>query len=107
MRLLQLSATAERGSEHPIGKAIVRAAEERGLDIGTPSAFQAVTGHGITAEVGKNSVVIGNLPLMQQHNICKLGPLKQTRNDYKPKRKPFYGLRLMGASRDSSPLRIR
>ena len=67
--LLQLSAAAERGSEHPIGKAIVRAAEERGLDIGTPSGFEAVTGHGITAQVGKNSVVIGNLPLIQQHNI--------------------------------------
>ncbi|MDE0425884.1 MAG: heavy metal translocating P-type ATPase [Candidatus Poribacteria bacterium] len=67
--LLQLSAAAERGSEHPIGKAIVRAAEERGLDIGTPSAFEAVTGHGITAQVGKDSVVIGNLPLIQQHNI--------------------------------------
>ncbi len=67
--LLQLSAAAERGSEHPIGKAIVRAAEERGLDIGTPSAFEAVTGHGITAQVGKNSVVIGNLSLIQGHNI--------------------------------------
>ena len=70
LRLLQLSAAAERGSEHPIGKALVRAAEERGLVIGTPNAFQAVTGHGITAEVGKNSVVIGNLSLMQQHNIA-------------------------------------
>ena len=67
--LLQLSAAAERGSEHPIGKAIVRAAEERGLDIATPNAFEAVTGHGITAQVGKNSIVIGNLPLIQQHNI--------------------------------------
>ncbi|RKU39576.1 copper-translocating P-type ATPase [Candidatus Poribacteria bacterium] len=67
--LLQLSAAAERGSEHPIGKAVVRAAEERGLDIATPNAFEAVTGHGITAQVGKNSVVIGNLRLIQQHNI--------------------------------------
>ena len=67
--LLQLSAAAERGSEHPIGKAIVQAAEARGLDIATPSAFNAVTGHGITAQVGKSSVVIGNLSLIQQHNI--------------------------------------
>jgi len=67
--LLQLSAAAERGSEHPIGKAVVGAAEERGLSIATPSAFQAVTGHGITAQVGENSVVIGNLSLMQQHKI--------------------------------------
>ena len=67
--LLQLSAAAERGSEHPIGKAIVRAAEERGLDIATPSQFEAVTGHGITAQVGENSVVIGNLSLIQQHSV--------------------------------------
>ena len=67
--LLQLSAAAERGSEHPIGKAIVRAAEKRGLDITTPSAFRAVAGHGITAQVDKNSIVIGNLSLIQQHNI--------------------------------------
>ena len=67
--LLQLSAVAERGSEHPIGKAIVRAAEERGLDIATPSQFEAVTGHGITAQVGENSVVIGNLSLIQQHSV--------------------------------------
>ena len=67
--LLQLSAAAERGSEHPIGKAIVRAAEERGLDIATPSQFEAVTGHGITAQVDENSVIIGNLSLIQQHSV--------------------------------------
>ena len=67
--LLQLCATAERGSEHPIGRAVVQAAKERGLDIATPSQFEAVAGHGITAQVGENSVLIGNLSLIQQHNI--------------------------------------
>ena len=67
--LLQLSAAAERGSEHPIGKAVVKAAKERGLDIATPDQFEAVTGHGITAQVGESSVIIGNLSLMQQHSI--------------------------------------
>ena len=67
--LLQLSAAAERGSEHPIGKAVVQAAKERGLNSTTPSQFQAVTGHGITAQVGENSVIIGNLSLMQQHGV--------------------------------------
>ena len=67
--LLQLSAAAELGSEHPIGKAVVQAAKDRGLDITTPSQFKAVTGHGIAAQVGENSVVIGNLSLIQQHNI--------------------------------------
>ena len=68
-QLLQLSASAERGSEHPIGKAIVQTAEERGLDIITPTEFKAVVGHGITARIGENSIVIGNPSLMQQHNI--------------------------------------
>ena len=67
--LLKLSAAAELGSEHPIGKAVVQAAKDRGLDITTPSQFKAITGHGITAQVGENRVVIGNLPLIQQHNI--------------------------------------
>ena len=67
--LLQLCAAAERGSEHPIGRAVVQAAKERGLDVTTPSQFEAVTGHGITARVGENSVIIGNLSLIQQHNI--------------------------------------
>ncbi len=67
--LLQLSAAAELGSEHPIGKAVVQAAKDRGLDITTPSQFKAVTGHGIAAQVGENRVVIGNLSLIQQHGI--------------------------------------
>ena len=67
--ILQLSAAAERGSEHPIGKAVVQAAKERGLDIATPSQFKAVTGHGITAQVGEKSVIIGNLSFIQQHDI--------------------------------------
>ncbi len=67
--LLQLSAAAELGSEHPIGKAVVQAAKDRGLDITTPNQFKAVTGHGIAAQVGENRVVIGNLSLIQQHGI--------------------------------------
>ena len=71
--LLQLSAAAERGSEHPIGKAVVQAAQGRGLDITTPSQFKAIAGHGIAAQVGENSVIIGNLSLIQQHDIPTKG----------------------------------
>ena len=49
--LLQFAASAERGSEHPIGKAIVGAAAERGIDTIAPSQFTAVAGHGIIAEL--------------------------------------------------------
>jgi len=71
--LLQLAAATERGSEHPIGKAVVQAAQERGLDIATPSQFKAIAGHGITAQVDESSVIIGNLSLIQQHNIPTKG----------------------------------
>ena len=68
-RLLQLAASAERGSEHPIGKAIVLAASERGIDTVIPTDFTAVAGNGIIAQLNENNITIGNLSLMQQHQI--------------------------------------
>lgn len=67
--LLQIAASAERGSEHPIGKAVVRAAEARGLETTTPNAFEAAVGHGITAQVDDTPVIIGTLGFLQQHDI--------------------------------------
>ena len=68
-KMLELAASAERGSEHPIGKAVVRAAEERGLALDTPTEFTAIAGQGITAHISENSVVVGNHALMQHHDI--------------------------------------
>ena len=68
-RLLQIAASAERGSEHPIGKAIVSAASERVIDTIVPTEFTAVAGNGIIAKLNENKVIIGNLSLMEQHQI--------------------------------------
>ena len=68
-RLLQLAASAERGSEHPIGKAIVLTASEHGIETEVPTEFTAVAGNGIIAKLGENNVVIGNLSLMQKQQI--------------------------------------
>ena len=68
-RLLQIAASAERGSEHPIGKAIVHAASEQGIETTVPTEFSAVAGNGIIVQLDENEVIIGNLSLMQQHNI--------------------------------------
>jgi Cu+-exporting ATPase len=58
--LLRLAAVAERGSEHPLGEAIVRhARDERRLTIGQPEGFEAVSGQGIDAMVEGRRVVIG------------------------------------------------
>ncbi len=63
---LRLAASAEKGSEHPLGQAIVRAAEESGLALSEPRGFQAVPGKGVIAEVDGRAVLLGNRSLMVQ-----------------------------------------
>ena len=70
---LQLAASAERGSEHPLGEAIVRSAQEKGLTLATPAAFEAVAGHGIAAEVNGHAILLGNLRLMEQRQVALNG----------------------------------
>ena len=68
-QLLQIAASAERGSEHPIGKAVVSAASERAIETTVPSDFTAVTGNGIVARLDDKTVIIGKQNFMQQHDI--------------------------------------
>ena len=67
--LLALAAAAERDSEHPLAAAVVAAAGDRGLVPETPSAFEAVAGHGIRATVGGRQVLIGKPALLQSAGI--------------------------------------
>jgi Cu+-exporting ATPase len=68
-QVLQVAASAERGSEHPLGRAIVAAAADKGLPTAEPDKFQAVSGFGIRATVGEQAVVIGNTRLMHNEGI--------------------------------------
>jgi Cu+-exporting ATPase len=72
--LLQLAASAEKGSEHPLGDAIVQRAEERGMAALPLEAFQALPGRGIEARIGGKLVLLGNGKLMDERGIG-LGPL--------------------------------
>ncbi|HVG35517.1 MAG TPA: heavy metal translocating P-type ATPase [Pyrinomonadaceae bacterium] len=76
--LLRLAASAERGSEHPLGEAIVRAAEARGLALAQPTSFNAIAGQGIEAEVEGHNLLIGNLKLMSERNIALDGLREHT-----------------------------
>ena len=67
--LLRLVASAERGSEHPLGEAIVRAARQRELKLSDATKFNAISGQGITAQVDGIEVAIGNLKLMRAQSI--------------------------------------
>lgn len=67
--ILQLAASAEKGSEHPLGEAIVSRAQEENLPLGAAKEFRAIAGHGIEAVIDGRLVVLGNLKLMQDRGI--------------------------------------
>ncbi|MEO7368872.1 MAG: heavy metal translocating P-type ATPase [Gemmatimonadaceae bacterium] len=67
--LLGLVATAERQSEHPLGQAIVRGAQSRGLNIEQALSFQAVPGRGLEAVVGGKKLLLGNLRMMKERGV--------------------------------------
>ncbi len=68
-RALQLAASAEQGSEHPLGEAIVTAAQNRGLSLGELGAFRAVPGHGVEGQVEQHRVLVGNRRLMELESV--------------------------------------
>ncbi len=68
-RLLLIAASAEKGSEHPLGEAIVRAAEKEKAGFLKTDRFEAIPGFGIEAEIDGMHALIGNKKLMNERNI--------------------------------------
>ena len=67
--LLKIAASCEKGSEHPLGEAIVKEAEARNLELTSISRFEAVPGHGIIAYMGDQIVILGNQKWMNEKGI--------------------------------------
>ncbi|WP_436513796.1 heavy metal translocating P-type ATPase [Clostridium thermobutyricum] len=67
--LLRLAAAAEKGSEHPLGEAIVNEAKERNLELPQISDFNAILGEGIETKIEDKDIVIGNRKLMNRFKI--------------------------------------
>lgn len=67
--LIGIAASVEKGSEHPLGEAVVRAAEKRNLTLENPKDFIAIPGHGVRAKIGHQTIVLGNRKLMEQEQI--------------------------------------
>ena len=63
--MLRLAASVEKGSEHPIGEALVAEAGDRGLALSDPQGFKAIAGRGVEAEVDGMQVAVGNLRMMR------------------------------------------
>ena len=67
--VLQLGASLERASEHPLAAAIVNGAQEKGLTLSSVEAFRSITGKGVTGTVEGRVVALGNLKLFEELNI--------------------------------------
>jgi Cu+-exporting ATPase len=67
--VLQWAASIEAGSEHPLAAAILSAAEVRGIKLEKVKKFEAVTGHGVTAQINEQSVLFGNQALMDKRGV--------------------------------------
>jgi Cu+-exporting ATPase len=67
--LLHLAASAEKGSEHPLGEAVVEEAVRRGIELSDPGDFEAIPGKGVRASVDGKVVLLGNRRLMGENGV--------------------------------------
>jgi len=68
-KILQLAASVEQGSEHPLGEAIVAEAGNRGIELVEMDKFNAISGKGVEAFYGEKRLLVGNLRLISDHQI--------------------------------------
>ena len=68
--VLRLAASLERGSEHPLGEAIVKGAEARSITLAEAETFASVPGHGITGRIDGQEVLLGNVKLMRDSGVA-------------------------------------
>lgn len=67
--ILVLAASAEKGSEHPLGEAIVKGAEEKNLNLKVLESFKAIPGQGIEVMIEGRKVFLGNKKLMENNKV--------------------------------------
>lgn len=67
--LLKIAASLERGSEHPLAEAIVAGAEDRNIKLSKASNFTAITGKGVSGNVGRSNVALGNAAMMKELGV--------------------------------------
>ncbi|MCJ7491926.1 MAG: heavy metal translocating P-type ATPase [Dehalococcoidia bacterium] len=88
--LLRLAASAERGSEHPLGEAVVAAARERSLALSDATEFTALPGRGVEATVDGRRVLAGNLKLMAENGLTLDGLLPESERLAAEGKTPMY-----------------
>ncbi|MDI7815580.1 heavy metal translocating P-type ATPase [Clostridioides difficile] len=88
--LIKIASSAEKGSEHPLGEAIVRYGEEENIKLEKVDDFKAIPGAGIQVIINKENILLGNKKLMNDNNIL-LEDLEEKSNELASKGKtPMY-----------------
>ncbi|TMJ08916.1 MAG: copper-translocating P-type ATPase [Bacillati bacterium ANGP1] len=88
--VLRGAGSAEWGSEHPLGEAIVRRATEQAVDLTRPDRFGAVPGHGIEATVGGRTILVGNPQMLRDRQISLAGAEATGRGLAREGKTPIY-----------------
>ena len=76
--VLAFAASLERGSEHPLGEAIVQGAMDRKLSLLDAAGFAAIPGHGVSGRIGDSEVLLGNAKLMRDRGVA----IESLQNDW-------------------------
>ncbi|MGA2785431.1 MAG: heavy metal translocating P-type ATPase [Candidatus Bathyarchaeia archaeon] len=69
LEVLQLAALAEKGSEHPLSRAVIQAAKEKKIEVPDATSFKAVPGQGVVVEYDHRTILLGNRKLMAKHGV--------------------------------------
>jgi Cu+-exporting ATPase len=69
-KIIQLAASVENKSEHPIAKAIVNYAKSKNISLLETASFESVTGQGIISSLNGNTIIVGNKKLIQQNSVA-------------------------------------
>ncbi|MGB6779569.1 MAG: heavy metal translocating P-type ATPase [Planococcus citreus] len=96
--LLRLVASAETGSEHPLGQSIIQKAKEKKIQLSDATNFEAVPGHGIYASIDGKRLAVGNKKLMKRETVL----LESYQTEIEPLEEK--GKTVMMASQDGSLL---
>jgi P-type Cu2+ transporter len=73
--VLALAAAVEADSEHPLARAVVAVARERGLVVPTAAAFRPIAGRGVEATVDRQMIAVGGPALLRERNLVEPGPI--------------------------------
>ncbi len=94
--LLRLAAAIERNSEHPLARAVVRGAEERGLSVPDAEGFRSSTGRGVTGTVDGRSVTVGKLSFLLDQGIEDVRAFQRRANELREEGHTVVGVSVDG-----------